>query len=179
MKNINYKIERNDVYIGEVVRADDIFRHVSDENFALVKSGQLDTSCREVYRNMLFVVDEENLSNDLLYTSPSYPILNITNDNVCLQLKGLTVIRRSYNLGSLLELYGYRKKLSYNDIVKIREEVFGKSFSRVFPLLLKISCDSQYSDMEKLCLPMLFYTSSEEKFIPHAEEGKIKRLIKK
>jgi len=52
----------------------------------------------------LFVPNEEKESNDLLYRSPSYPILNITDDDTCLNLgEKSIVIKDATNLAELLE----------------------------------------------------------------------------
>lgn len=80
---------------------------------------------------MLFVPNEENLSNDLLYRSPNYPILNVTDDETCLNLeKNSIVIKDACNLAALLEYFGYKKDLTFEDIMKIRKTFFTGKFAK-------------------------------------------------
>lgn len=80
---------------------------------------------------MLFVPNEENLSNDLLYRSPNYPILNVTDDETCLGLgEKSIVIKDACNLAILLEYFGYNKDLTFEDIIKIRKTFFTDRFTR-------------------------------------------------
>ena len=59
---------------------------------------------------MLFVPNEDKLSNDLLYKTPNYPILNVTDDETCLNLgEKSIVVKDAYNLAALLEYFGYKK----------------------------------------------------------------------
>ena len=88
-------------------------------------------------RSMLFVPNEDNLSNDLLYRTPNYPILNVTDDETCLNLgENSIVIKDACNLAALLEYFGYKKDLTYEDIMKIRKTFFtgrfGKDNSKLF-----------------------------------------------
>ena len=78
---------------------------------------------------MLFVPNEDKLSNDLLYKTPNYPILNVTDDETCLNLgEKSIVVKDAYNLAALLEYFGYKKDLSYEDIMKIRRTFFTGRF---------------------------------------------------
>ena len=104
MENRKYKVCRDNIYVGEVVRTDAIFRYEGDSDFLCTKPGQLDIESWFSYRSMLFVPNEEKLSNDLLYKSPNYPILNITDDEICLGLREKSiVIKDACNLAILLE----------------------------------------------------------------------------
>ena len=121
MKNIKYKVSRDNIYVGKVVRTDKIYRNKHD---------QLDTGSWLAYRSMLFVPNEEKLSNDLLYRSPNYPILNITDDKTCLNLsKKSMVIKDACNLAVLLEYFGYNKDLTFEDIMRIRNTFFTGRFA--------------------------------------------------
>lgn len=80
---------------------------------------------------MLFVPNEEELSNDLLYQSPSYPILNVTDDDTCLNLEERSiVIKNACNLAPLLEYFNYNKDLTFEDIIKIRKTFFTGRFAK-------------------------------------------------
>lgn len=93
------------------------------------KPGELNTSAWFSYRSMLFVPDENRMSNDLLYKSPNYPVLNITNDDTCLNLgKNSVVIRDICNLEKLLEYFGFNQELTFEDIIKIKQTFFTRSF---------------------------------------------------
>lgn len=131
MENRKYKVNRDEIYVGEVVRTDNIYRYEGDTNFFHTKPGQLRTSIWFSYRSMLFIPNEEKLSNDLLYRSPNYPILNITDDETCLALgEKSIVIKDAYNLSALLEYFGYNKDLTYEDIKKIRKTFFTGRFAK-------------------------------------------------
>ena len=122
MENKKYVVCRDNIYVGEVVRTDSIFRYDGDNNFFRTKPGQLMTGSWRSYRSMLFVPNEDKLSNDLLYISPNYPILNVTDDETCLNLReNSIVIKDACNLAVLLEYFGYKKDLTFEDIMKIRK----------------------------------------------------------
>lgn len=138
MENRKYKVSRDNIYVGEVVRTDKIYRYEEDSDFYEgdsdffgTKPGQLDTGSWSSYRSMLFVPNEENLSNDLLYRSPNYPILNVTDDETCLGLgEKSIVIKDACNLAALLEYFGYNKDLTFEDIIRIRKTFFTGSFAK-------------------------------------------------
>lgn len=131
MKDRKYVVSRDDVYVGEVVRAFNIYRDLGEVDIFEAKSGKLDTGSWFSYRSMLFVPDENNFSNDLLYKTPNYPILNVTDDNVCLGLgKNSIVIRDACNLAELLEYFDYGKDLTFEDIMKIRKTFFTGKFAK-------------------------------------------------
>lgn len=47
---------------------------------------------------MLFVPNKENLVDDLLYKSPNYPVLNVIDDEKCLNLKGRNIVIRNSHI---------------------------------------------------------------------------------
>lgn len=131
MENRNYKVNRDNIYVGEVVRTDSIYRYNGDTDFFRTKPGMLNTGSWFSYRSMLFVPNEELLSNDLLYQSPNYPILNVTDDNICLSLgEKSIVIKDACNLAALLEYFGYNRELTFEDILKIRNTFFTGRFAK-------------------------------------------------
>ena len=78
-------------------------------------------------RTMLFVLDENNRANDLLYNSPHYPIFNISPNIDCLN-SPICILHNTYQLASVLRYFGYRDKLTYDDIIQIRKELFSCDF---------------------------------------------------
>ena len=131
MENKKYVVCRDNIYVGEVVRTDSIYRYEGDDDFFRTKPGQLRAGSWRSYRSMLFVPNEDKLSNDLLYRTPNYPILNVTDDQTCLNLgENSIVIKDACNLAALLEYFGYKKDLTYEDIIKIRRTFFTGNFAK-------------------------------------------------
>ena len=131
MESRNYKVNRDNIYVGEVVRTNSIYRYNRDYDCFRTKPGMLDTNSWFPYRSMLFVPNEDLLSNDLLYQSPNYPILNVTDDNTCLSLgENSIVIRDACNLAALLEYFGYKRELTFEDILKIKKTFFTGKFAK-------------------------------------------------
>lgn len=131
MENKKYLVCRDNIYVGEVVKAYNINRYEVDVDLLEKKSRQLDTDFWVSYRSMLFVTTDNRLSNDLLYNSPNYPILNVTDDDFCLNLeKNSIVIRNACNLAILLQYFGYKEELTYEDIMKIRKIFFTGRFAK-------------------------------------------------
>ena len=120
MKNRNYRVCRDDIYVGEVTKVSRLDRCTESIPLYRVKSGDLVSNRVRFYRNMFFVPTEDKLPTDLMYDSPSYPILNMTDNEKCLSVEDGIVIEKSYNLGNLLEFLGYRKELSYRDVARLQ-----------------------------------------------------------
>lgn len=131
MENRKYVVNRDEIYVGEVVRAEGVYCFGGDNDFFGVKAGQLHPYGCYNYRSILFVPDEDGFSNDLLYRSPCYPILNVTDNKTCLDLgKNSIVIAGAYSMGPLLQYFDYKKDLSYKDILKIRKIFFTSNFAK-------------------------------------------------
>lgn len=130
MTNKKYVVCRDDIYVGEVIEIHNkIYRYEGKDNFFYIKSGQLYTPVYKSCRSMLFVTNESRFSDDLLYKSPNYPVFNITDDEICLNLpKNGIVVKDTYNLSVLLEYFGYKKDLTIEDIIKIRKTFFTGRF---------------------------------------------------
>ena len=104
---------------------------------------------------MLFVPNENKLSNDLLYRTPNYPILNITDDKTCLNLgKNSIVIKDACKLSQLLKYFNYEEELTYDDIIKIRKTFFTGRFA-------KDNC-KLFGMEEIMSKDLIFYTNGEE-----------------
>lgn len=113
MKNLNYKINRDRIYLGEVARIYDYAEYLVDGE----KHSYIDGSC--FYRYMLFVLTDDGYANDLLYESTNYPVLGIADHEVFLNDNHAKAIIKYAKLDNLLKDNGYPKKLEYKDIMKI------------------------------------------------------------
>lgn len=129
MENINYKVCRDSVFVGTVIKPSSICRNERDCEYFQAKPGQLYVSSKRDYRNMLFVPTKERLANDLLYNSPNYKVLNMSDDEEILNSKNGIVIEDACNLGELLKYFNYKNELTYNDILKIRQIFFTGRFA--------------------------------------------------
>lgn len=131
MNKKNYTVYRNSIFVGKVVKASSIYRLDSEFRFFKTEPGQLLANPYIPYRSMLFVPNEDQMAQDLLYNSPCYPILNISNDEKCLSLgDDSVVVEDSCNLEQLLEYFGYAKELTLEDIIKIRKTFFTGRFAK-------------------------------------------------
>ena len=169
MENRNYVVDRDQIYVGEVVRTDRIYRYEGDTDFFNTKPGQLDTGSWRSSRSILFVPTVEKFTNDLLYKSPNYPALNITDDNICLGLgTGSIVVKDSFNLSLLLQFFGYQKDLRFEDIMKIRKTFFTGRFA-------KDNCQL-FGYRETMAEDVTFYKNGEEITNPRELERSRRRF---
>lgn len=130
MGKINYKVCRDNVFVGSVVKTSNVYRYEGEDNFFRTQPGQLSTGSWFSFRSMLFTPNEQKLSNDLLYRSSNYPVLNVTDDETCLNIAADTIlIKDACNLAQLLEYFGYDKDLTFEDIVAIRKRFFTGKFA--------------------------------------------------
>ena len=160
MENKKYVVCRDNIYVGEVVRTDRIsYCYDGKADFFRTKPLQLSTGSWRSYRSMLFVPNEDKLSNDLLHRSPNYPILNITDDETCLKLgQNSIVIKDVCNLAALLEYFGYKKELTFEDIMQIRKTFFTGKFA-------KDNCQL-FGYKETMAEDVTFYDNGEEVIDP-------------
>lgn len=108
MENRKYVVCRDAVCAGKVVKIDKDLGYVS---------------CR----SMLFVPTKENMANDLLYQTNSYPILEEKTSDVTNQ--SLFVVKDVLHLDEILKYFGYHENLTYEDIIKIRKNIFSCYFT--------------------------------------------------
>lgn len=152
-----YKVCRDNIYVGEVIKlSSGIERNEGDFDFFYTKPGQLYPTGFYSFRSMLFTPNESKYSEDLLYNSPSYPVLNVTDDKICLKLKeNDIVVANAYNLELLLKYFGYKEELTIEDIIKIRKTFFtgrfGMDNSRLFGMREFVPGDfhPEITDVEK------------------------------
>lgn len=130
MVSRNYKVCRDNIYVGAVVRTDRVYRYEGEDDFFMTSPGQLDTGSYRPLRTMLFVPDKNNFANDLLYDSPNYTALNVTDDQISLAVNKETILLKdNYNLAELLKYFGYAEELGYKDIMEIRKRFFTGHFA--------------------------------------------------
>lgn len=128
MENRKYKVCRDNIYVGEVIRTSCVYQRdvIGDKKD---KMDRLDVYGWRSYRSILFTLTEDNLADDLLYDSPNYPILNISGDENCMYFDDrITLVKDAYNLSELLRYFGYNEELTYEDIIKIRKKFFSGNF---------------------------------------------------
>ena len=132
MENKNYSVNRKDIYVGEVVKASAIVRYNGADTYEISNQDLIANPFQKL-RSCLFVPREDELSVDLLYKCPNYPILNYTFDQNCLNLRDRVVIRRFYKLEDLLIHLKYGETLNINDVLKIRNTLFSGRYAKDNP----------------------------------------------
>lgn len=126
MEKKDYVVFIDSIYVGEVVRSRRIYQ----------EKGKLNITSWEPYRSILFMPDRLKLCDDLLYNSPHYPILNLTDNSTCINLPDDSVIiKGAYNLGDLLRYFGYWDAVTYKDILRIKKRFFTGRFAMDNPKL--------------------------------------------
>lgn len=130
MESRKYTVCRDDVFVGSVVRTDEVFRETEDDIIFSSQPGELTTGSYRLYRTMLFVPDRNNFASDLLFNSPNYTALNVSYDEISLATPpNSIVVKDCFNLEELLRYFGYPSELTYEDIVKIRKRFFTGHFA--------------------------------------------------
>ena len=76
---------------------------------------------------MLFTLDENKHADDLLYNSPHYPILNISNNKDCLE-SDICICHETFQMERFLKDFGYPEELTFDQILEIRKRFFCVSF---------------------------------------------------
>lgn len=150
MKDCNYVVNRDDVYVGIVsstkkekiklypngiycnlpfLNEEQIRRSFDARRYLLERKSYLcyGNICfpfeDEYTRTMLFIIDEEKKANDLLYDSPNYPIFNISKDEE--SNNALISLKNDvYQLKTLLEYFNYPEKLTYDHVAQIKDFFF-------------------------------------------------------
>jgi len=156
MEKRNYTVCRDNIYMGTVINISKEYHYEEKQTLSCDSLSQPDFDPRDYYyRTMFFVLDENKLSNDLLYRTPSYPVLNVTDDIDNLNTdENSIVISDSYSLSPFLEYLGYGEEITYEDIIEIRNIILDESF------------DIEAFGVEK----------KTNAYVPHKEEGPVKAL---
>ena len=119
MKTKEYTVDRDQICVGEVIKPGMVL-------YSNKETDEVEARNISVYRSMMFVIDNKMWSNDLLYESPSYPILNISKVSDC-SLAPI-VINGAYNLSQLLRYYNFSQTLTFKDILYLRRHFFSGHF---------------------------------------------------
>lgn len=192
MKNTSYVVRRENIYVGQVIKLKNrLYRYENGvASYEVVDStyekGLFTPSSFRYNSSTLFVPNKEKVSDDLLYNRPSYPVLNVTDDDTCLQCeKGSIVVDKACNLNTLLKYFGYAENLSYEDILKIRQTLFSSRFAPYrFQLMNNKALMSEYIViLERLRDHTLAETYGMRNYRMHSfspvrEEGRVKKLTK-
>ena len=130
MENKRYIVSRSDIFVGSVVKTDSVRRYEGKNDFFLTKPGQLSTGSYREYRTMLFVPDHNKFANDLLYNSPNYTALNVSDDAISLATpKDSIIVKDCYNLAELLAYFEYPEELGYQHVLEIKKNFFSGHFA--------------------------------------------------
>ena len=129
-------IKRDEICVGEVIKPEKVEQYPENhfgphfDGRATNKSlgGQLYVPKYEFLRNMLYIQHEDDKPLDLLYESPKYPILNVSDKRLCLDCP--IIVGDYWNLGMLLKAFGYPEDLNFEDIEDIPEHLFNLEFMK-------------------------------------------------
>lgn len=167
-------VTRDLLCIGEVAEVKSIGLKRVPGSDDLHKLGETGAKSREMAlhswnscRSILFVPNKLELATDLLYRGPYYPILNISDNEACLNSE--VVINSTYNLSALLKFFGYSEFLTYDDIKEIHERFFSGGFA-------KNNC-ALFGWRESLSRYVTLYFNGDEIKNPRARE-KERRVIR-
>lgn len=129
--NRNYQglvTTRDNIYVGKVIapispEIEPIVKYYDEYDNELtgdelIVNGKVNRVATggDIYRKILFSLDEYNLANDLLYNSPNYYVKGI--EPKILTSKNI-MIGEYYNLEELLTYFKFKRELKEEDIKKI------------------------------------------------------------
>lgn len=168
MENRYYDVHREDVYVGRVVRIiSGLYRF--ERQISGVTKSIVDVNHYVTLRPLFFVLNREKLADDLLYNSPQYPVLGITQKGERLNLQpGRIAIKNICNLEPLLEFAGFDSNLSYRDIVDIKRILFSHHASSLNEILIRLCAqkglyyERDYNLQEDFMTIMTSYFGSSE-----------------
>ena len=110
-------IKRDKLYVGELV---------IPHEYQLKDNGEIVVYTYDNCRNILFSLDENEMASDVLYETPNYPVVNITNPTKYIDSD--MVIKDAICLGELLKYFDYKEELTGKDIREVRQTFFTGSF---------------------------------------------------
>lgn len=187
MENKKYKVSRDNIFVGTVAQTENIYRYLGEKEKNNIKKGDLFLEKAQNFRTMLFCLNQDKLANDLLYRSPNYPVLNLTNENdIRKNFENHILIHQICHLKPLLELAHFNNTLTYEDILKIKEIVNQKYIIEHSALFgyqkLQEKPETFYeigtSLLPKKYFPLLYQLGKKNAFKPPIEEGPIRKLKK-
>lgn len=109
-------VKRDRLYVGELVVPYD---------YQLNDNGKVVVYIYDTCRNILFSLDDD-MATDVLYESPQYPVVNITNPTRYIDRR--IVVKDAICLDELLKYFGYPEELTEEDIKQIRQTFFTGDF---------------------------------------------------
>ncbi|MBQ6687176.1 MAG: hypothetical protein IJN03_01475 [Bacilli bacterium] len=117
-----YTIKRDSICVGKVITN---FTILDNKHNLLGKPMSLGeySECR----SMLFASNEGGFAEDLLYSTPQYPIFRECNDVVCKQAKFMII--DPVNMGKFLKAVGYEEDVEYLDVERIRNRYFKRFYT--------------------------------------------------
>lgn len=137
MKDKNYRVFRDDIYVGRVIVSEKVrpiheFGDNGTKENQIKKDSYLIAPMYYPYRTIFFTLDEDKKANDLLYNSPAYPVLNITDNSYFEEHKNETVVLIDdvIYMGEILKYFNYGLVLNYQDILGIKEMFFSGDFAQ-------------------------------------------------
>lgn len=117
MKSL-YSVKRDEIYAGQVITDFNIETKRTEDK---PKVGYSIT-----YRSILFTINHLRLAEDLLYSSPNYPIFNISDIETI--KNSPIIINNACNIGPLLKRLYYKSELDYMDVYGIRKRLFNGNY---------------------------------------------------
>lgn len=118
-KVISVKRVAGTIYESKAVHESEIYPLIPNEN-------ELRATYIFDYRSIMFTPNQRTFATDLLYNAVDYPILNITDKEIC--MKSEIVIANAVWLGPILKSLGYEEQMSLKDLKKARKILFSGNF---------------------------------------------------
>ena len=118
MKDQDYLVKRDDIWVGSLVKPKHIF-----------KNSKLYAHESEFLRPILYVHTDDNMVDDLLYDSPNYPILNCSCDFKC--YKSIYVIDNPQCISEYLKKHGYLSLLDYEEVLELSLQLTNKELNQL------------------------------------------------
>lgn len=116
-----YTIKRDDICVGKVIKDFEL-----DNKTTNLLGNEIKLGYFTKLRNMLFVKNMDNCAEDLLYTSPQYPIYSEENIENCRNQS--IIIEQAHNISKVLRYFGYPEEMTYLDVESMRRRLFDGKF---------------------------------------------------
>ncbi len=117
-----YSIKRDNVCVGKVISDFQILTNGKDLDGRKMELGEF-----YPVRSMLYVPNSLGRAEDLLYSSPQYPIHKLCDDETCKYSRFMII--NSTNMGKFLKAAGYPEDLDYLDVEGIRKKYFKRFYT--------------------------------------------------
>ncbi len=130
MANANYVVNRDNIYVGRVMQLHTILFN-NGESKSIPLGAPLSSMSKHL-RSILFVPGAQEIFTDLLYQSPSYPILDeeFITDAIGDTFKvGTIYVDDCYCLAPLLQEFRYPEQITLAEATHIRKTFFNGKFT--------------------------------------------------